>query len=249
MLEEARRAIAARDDLLAVVSHDLRNPLGAISLSASQIDRLAGDPRATHTIRSSVRLIQSAVEQMNRLIADLIDLAKLEKGQLLALTPTVCDAGELVRAAAEQLAPLAAARHLTLTATPEEDAGRLFCDGQRLLQVFSNLIGNAIRYTREGGSIFIHAERRGAEICFSVSDTGVGIPEDKLPNVFEPYWQADPGRRSGLGLGHSIAKAIVEAHGGSISMSSAVGKGTEVIFSLPALDTERPADPPAKERT
>jgi signal transduction histidine kinase len=242
---ETNRAIRAREDLLSIVSHDLRNPLSVIVLTATQIARSAAARKAGSRMRRRTDGIRRAAAQMARLVDDLDDLSKIEAGKLLFVAKEPRDARQLLRQSVETFRPLARARKLTLTMELGRDRCRLFCDGDRIQQILSNLIGNAVKFTREGGTITARVRRSGAQVIFSVLDTGTGIPADQLAHVFEPYWQARLTRK-GLGLGLSVAKAIVDAHGGRIWVESTVGRGSTFSFALPA-DLQRQAPPHSEE--
>jgi len=236
---ETNRAIRAREDLLSIVSHDLRNPLSAIILTTTQIARSAAARKPGSRMRKRTDGIRRAAAQMARLVDDLDDLSKIEAGKLLFVAKEPRDGRELVRQSVDTFGPLARARKLSLKMDLGRDPCRLWCDGDRIQQSLSNLIGNAVKFTREGGKITARNRRVGDQIVFSVQDTGTGIPADQLAHVFKPYWQAEPTRK-GLGLGLSVAKAIVDAHGGRIWVESAVGQGSTFSFALPS-DLQRQA--------
>ena len=236
---ETNRAIRAREDLLSIVSHDLRNPLSAIILTTTQIARSAAARKPGSRMRKRTDGIRRAAAQMARLVDDLDDLSKIEAGKLLFVAKEPRDGRELVRQSVDTFGPLARARKLSLKMDLGRDPCRLWCDGDRIQQILSNLIGNAVKFTREGGKITARTRRVGDQIVFSVQDTGTGIPADQLAHVFKPYWQAEPTRK-GLGLGLSVAKAIVDAHGGRIWVESAVGQGSTFSFALPS-DLQRQA--------
>jgi signal transduction histidine kinase len=172
---------------------------------------------------------------MARLVDDLDDLSKIEAGKLLFVAKEPRDGRELVRQSVETFGPLVRARKLTVKMELGREPCRLWCDGDRIQQILSNLIGNALKFTREGGKISTRTRRAGDEIVFSVQDTGTGIAADQLAHVFKPYWQAKPTRK-GLGLGLSVAKAIVDAHGGRIWVESIVGQGSTFSFALPTAE-------------
>lgn len=237
---ETSQAIRAREDLLSIVSHDLRNPLSAIMLTATQIARTAAAKKPGSRVRQRTDGIRRAAAQMARLVDDLDDLSKIEAGKLLLLSKELRDARELVRQSVDTFGPLARARKLTLRMNLGRRPCRMWCDGDRILQILSNLIGNAVKFTREGGKITARTRRVGDDIVFSVQDTGTGIPADQLAHVFKPYWQAKPARK-GLGLGLSVAKAIVDAHGGRIWVESTVGRGSTFSFALLAADIAAPS--------
>jgi signal transduction histidine kinase len=237
LLTEAKGAIRAREDLLSIVSHDLRNPLSAMILNATQIGRSAPENGPGPRIRKYAQAILSAADQMSRLVSDLLDLSKIEMGKVLPIEKRRWDGSDLARQALETLEPLANSLRLTLELDLPSGACALYCDGDRVSQVLSNLIGNAMKFTREGGSIVVQTRKSGREIIFSVRDTGTGIPADQLPHLFEPYWQARATRK-GIGLGLSVSKAIVQAHGGRIWVESTVGRGSAFYFALPSAEGE-----------
>jgi signal transduction histidine kinase len=226
----AQQATRTRDEVLAIVSHDLRNPVNLISISAGLVlERLGEDEPA----RKHIQMIQRSVEQMNGLIQDLLDTVKLEAG-CLVIEPQPQEVASLVAEALELHRLPAAEKRLWLEVRMPERLPCIHADRQRILQVFSNLIGNAIKFTPEGGQIVVQAEQSGREVRFAVQDTGPGIAEEDLPRAFDRYWQATHARRGGAGLGLSIAKGIVEAHGGRIWIESAKGAGCTFFFTIPA---------------
>ena len=227
-----RRAVRARDDLVAVVSHDLRNPLGVIQMQAAILLQTvgSGSEEFSRRIQTSVDHIQRAVRRMNTLIRDLLDLAKLEAGRF-TLQCTRCQINELVEESLLILRPLAEAKWITLTSDLRGDF--VNADRDRIFQVLSNLVGNAIKFTPERGSIFVRAEALNKEVRVTVSDTGPGIPREQLANVFDRYWQARRSDQEGSGLGLFIAKGIIEAHGGRIWTEAHAGTGATFTFILP----------------
>ncbi|HEX7601447.1 MAG TPA: ATP-binding protein [Polyangiaceae bacterium] len=227
LYEEARRAVAARDDLIAAVSHDLRSPLNAIVLNATLVAR-----GSTSAVECGEH-IRNAAWSMNTLIQDLLDLAKIEAGHL-TLVPEPCGASALVSSALEQLEPQAAARSIRLHEEIGEEAPRVLCERARVLRVFSNLVGNAIKFGPEGGSIVLRVTNEGREVRFEIQDTGPGIPPEAIEHIFDRYWQARKTANLGNGLGLSIAKGIVEAHGGRIGVQSVLGAGSTFFFTLPS---------------
>jgi len=171
---------------------------------------------------------------MKRLIADLLDLVSIEAGRLaFELAPQ--SVAPLVSEALQLQAPIADARSIRLEAKADDSLPEIRCDRGRILQVLSNLIGNAIQFTPEGGAISLRAFRAGSEVIFAVTDTGSGMSEEEQGHIFESYWQAKPGAGHGLGLGLSIAKGLVQSHGGRIWVESRVGYGSTFFVSLPAL--------------
>lgn len=232
---ESRRATRAREDLLAIVSHDLKNPLGVVQLASALLLRgRPGAPRDEQVHKQAGR-IQAASERMSRLISDLLDWGRIEAGRL-PLEPGVLSAAGLVSEAVESVRPLAEARHLQVHAELPDEALQVRCDKTRVLQVFGNLLGNAVKFTPEGGHLHVGAWARGSEVCFRVVDTGKGIPPEQLAYVFDRYWQAKDAASRGTGLGLAIAKGIVEAHGGRIWAESRLGEGSTFSFTLPTAE-------------
>jgi PAS domain S-box-containing protein len=228
--ERAEAASRMREDLVAIVSHDLRNPLSAITMSATLLQAsIPSDSRATKQLETIVR----SADRMRRLISDLLDMASIDAGRL-AVEPVPQPAAALVQEAVEMLQPVATDKSLRLEAGDVEPSLAVRADKERILQVLSNLVGNAIKFTREGGAIVVDARRDGELARFTVADTGHGISPEQMLHLFDRYWQAKRDGRLGIGLGLSIAKGIVEAHGGNIWAESVLGKGTTFHFTLPS---------------
>jgi signal transduction histidine kinase len=230
--EQARRAVQSREDLLAVVSHDLRNPLSVILVSAT-LALHAWPPGDAN--RRTIEAIRRSALRMDRLIGDLLDASTIEAGRL-SLETAVQSVDQIIRDAIEALEAPAAQKRVKLDAMSAVELG-VFCDRGRMLQVFSNIVGNAIKFTPEGGSIQVRAEPRNNEVWFFITDTGPGIPEDQLPRLFDRYWQAKRTARLGTGLGLTIAKGIIEAQDGRIGVESQVGVGSTFFFTLPRATT------------
>ena len=232
----AEVALRTRDEVLAVVSHDLRNPLSVIDMCAASLsDKLPPDDAA----HSLVRTIESSTAWMNRLIEDLLDVARVEAGRL-ALERYPHDLVRVISEATVMLEPLIAEKSLTLREELPEYLPRASVDSRRIVQVLENLVSNAVKHTAAGGEIRIHAEATNGEILVSVRDTGSGIPSENLPHLFDRFWQARGARRGGAGLGLAIAKGIVEAHGGRMWVESELGSGSLFGFAIP-LDSDSPA--------
>ncbi len=235
----AQETIDAREEVLKIVSHDLRNPLGTIAMAT---DLLLDLPESEEQRRRHLGIIKRAGERATRLVLDLLDAARVEAGRL-PLEPERVTVDSLIDDAVEMMAPLAAERKLVLEVAPLVPLPQVTADPQRILQVFSNLIGNAIKFTPPGGSITLGAIPEGSGVRLSVGDTGPGIPPEQLARIFERLWQSDPGDRRGIGLGLTIARAIIEAHGERIGVESSVGEGTEFWFTLAASSEADPAGP------
>ena len=235
--EQAERATVMRDRILGVVSHDLRNPLGAILTTADALERLRlpDDLRDRH--HTAVARIQRAAERMQRLIADLLDQASIQAGRL-ALDRRPCEPSSLVDEALVTFESLARDKGLQLRNETQREVPQMYADDDRILQVLSNLISNAVKVTPCGGLITLAVEGRGREAVFSVRDTGPGIPADELPQLFERYWRSPDAGYKGNGLGLAIARGIVEAHGGRIWVESPSGRGAALFFTVPVVGAE-----------
>jgi signal transduction histidine kinase len=238
LFETARAATRARDDVLAIVSHDLRNPVHTIIMASTlQLEMPPPGDRRRST-RQQSEIVLRAANRANRLIDDLFDATRIESGtfsinqQAVPITQIVSDAIDL-------LTPSAVAAHVQLVAEVEEQLPPAFADAQRVLQVFSNLGGNAIKFTPEGGRVTIAVRIAGTELQLSVSDSGVGIKREDVTHVFDRYWQGRERAHLGAGLGLWIAKSIVQAHGGRISIESKPDAGTTVTFTLPCSPAYR----------
>jgi PAS domain S-box-containing protein len=219
-----------RDQVLGVVAHDLRNPLSAI---LAQLWALR--PHRTESERRSVKpaeIIERAAKRMNRLIQDLLDVTVMESGQLTIERARLA-ARDLIVGAVDMQRPLASSSSLELRVDVDGELPDIWGDKDRLLQVFENLIGNAIKFTKAGGSITVGAVSRDHEVTFRVADTGSGIAPENLPRVFDRFWQASRPGRAGAGLGLPITKGIVEAHRGRIWVESAAGSGSTFFFTIP----------------
>jgi signal transduction histidine kinase len=216
---EARAAIRARDDMIAVVSHDLRNPLQSISTSAALL-KLSPTTSSRH-----LESISIAVAQMDRLLRDLLDISRMDAGQF-TIDKRSLDPALLVDEVRKVFAPMAESKGARLAYRVAEDAPPFEGDRSRLLQVLSNLMGNALKFVAEGES----------------------IESEHLAKVFDRFWQADRRSEQGAGLGLAVAKGIVEAHGGAIGVESRKGEGSVFFFLLPVgrADQETPSrDVPA----
>jgi signal transduction histidine kinase len=218
-------AAQLRDQVLGVVAHDLRNPLSAILLLAGALTHL--DPEAAEAIRS-------AGTRMDRLIQDLLDVALMESSQLTIERARV-STRELILGAVEMQRPLASSSSLELRVDMGPDVSDVWGDRNRLLQVFENLIGNAIKFTESGGRITVSAASADHEVVVHVADTGCGIAHEDLPRVFDRFWQATRSGYQGAGLGLPITKGIVETHGGRIWVESGEGRGTTISFTIPTV--------------
>jgi signal transduction histidine kinase len=246
LLAEAERATRSREETLAIVSHDLRSPLTSISAAAELLQRSLGTDARDAGRRRQTDAIRRAVGRMNRLVGDLLDLASIDAGNL-SLEPQPHTAEALVQEARESFEAQAAEKGITLQAEVSPGLPPVPCDRERVLQVLGNLLSNALKFTPPGGSIRVQAalEPGTGDVCFSVADTGPGVPLEAQPHLFDRHWQAAQKRREGHGLGLSIAKGIVEGHGGRIRLESVPGSGSTFFFSLPVDPKAQPAVPAA----
>jgi PAS domain S-box-containing protein len=231
LYRQAQEAIQARQEVLGVVSHDLRNPLNTIHMSAELLLDSADERRSEK--QRSLERIRMASQQMAGMIEDLLDAATIEMGRF-TIQPVRYDVARLVREACELLRPLCDEKSLELRYVLAEDLPETEIDPKQIQRVFSNLVGNAIKYTPEGGRIQIRGWAEGEEIHFSVSDTGPGVPPEHQPHVFDRFWQARKGDRRGVGLGLAIARGIVVAHGGRIWLDTGARAGATFCFAIPA---------------
>ncbi len=225
----AERALRIRDEVLGVVAHDLRNPVHTIDITAETMLALT-DFDADR--QRYVHIIRRAAHSMDRLIRDLLDVRRVEAGTF-AIRKERVDIGALVEETLELFAPEARQRHIGITLDSLRDVPSVVGDRDRLRQVLSNLLGNALKFTRANGQIGVEVASAAKAVEVAVSDTGLGISPVSLPHVFDRFWQADNTSPAGSGLGLAIAKAIVEAHGGQISVESVEGQGSIFRFTIP----------------
>jgi signal transduction histidine kinase len=233
LIERARAdlVVATRDEFLGVVSHDLRNMLNSIMGFASLIAEGASLPENEAQVRSHAQRIQRSGARMNRLVGDLVDIASIEAGKL-AVAHELTDPARVVTEAVETFQAQASAKGISLVLSVDAPPLVAF-DPARILQVLTNLISNAIKFSPPGGQVSVRVERADDQLRFQVIDDGIGIPADKLDTVFERFLQVAPGDRRGVGLGLYISRCIVQGHGGKIWAESAIGQGTTVTFTLP----------------
>jgi PAS domain S-box-containing protein len=244
--ERAEAAIRTREEVLAIVSHDLRNPLNTIAMGAAALKDFSSD-EATRV--RYVQMIQRSIQRMNRLIEDLLDVVRLEGGQKLALNLAEVDLGSLLNELAESFRALAEPRQQTFLNEAEEGLLVVNADRDRLSQVVTNLVGNALKFTPEGGLVEVRARSVDGEVQVAVRDTGPGMSPEELGRIFDPYWQAGRTARLGAGLGLTISKGIVESHGGRLWVDSRPGAGSTFTFALPLAADAARAPGPAAERS
>jgi len=239
LFHEAQQATRARDDVLAVVAHDLRNPLNTVSMAVALM--LESTPPERVQERRQVEIVRRAADRMNRMIQDLLDVKRMESGRL-TIDARPEPASALINDTIDMLRPLAAGSTIRLETSIDGSLPPVLADTARIQQVLSNLVGNAVKFTPRNGRITVCAERIDGEVRFGVIDTGPGIPPEQVPHIFGRFWQAKTSDRRGIGLGLAIAKGIVEAHNGRIWVESHVGLGSTFYFTLPSA--EEPARAP-----
>jgi len=232
LYEAARQAVKARDDVLAVVSHDLRNPLNAVLIASTVLCEYGDPERLSERDRKQVEVIRRAANQMVGLVQDLLEATALESGGV-SMQPQPTPPAALLSGAVEMFGAIAGEASVALATEPAEGLPAVRADYGRVLQVFSNLLGNAVRFTPEGGTVTVGAARAAEYVRFWVGDTGPGIAREHLPHLFDRFWQARRRAHAGAGLGLSICKSIVEAHGGQIWAESTPDQGSTFHFTLP----------------
>jgi signal transduction histidine kinase len=225
-------AIATRDEFLGVVSHDLRNMLGVMVGFAALIVREEAAASREGKVLQYAQRIQRSGARMSRLIGDLVDVGSVELG-VLKMTPEPGDPAHVVREAVDTFHAQAAAGGVSLVTDAVPSSSQVAFDSARILQVLTNLLTNALKFTPPNGTVAVHLERNADEIRFGVSDTGTGIPADKLDAIFDRFYQVVPNDRRGVGLGLYISKCIVQGHGGRIWAESKLGEGSTFCFTLP----------------
>jgi PAS domain S-box-containing protein len=235
LYDEARRAVRVRDEIVTIVAHDLGNPISAIRIGTTlllkSLESNSDDPA-----RTRLAGIRASTNQMERLIADLLDLRRIETGRLV-LERRIHSPAVILDSIRQEFALVADERGVTFDIIPDATLpSSVETDPDRLTQVLENLIANALKFTPAGGRVGVRAfANPGDEVVFEVRDTGHGIAPDHLPHLFERYWQAEPSTRRSVGLGLFIARGIVEAHGGRIWAESEPGHGATLSFAIPAL--------------
>ncbi len=231
----ARAAVRTRDEVLAIVSHDLRSPLTAISVSASNLRAQV----STSFHRRHLDIITRSVERTNRLICDILDVTRIESGRELTIESGFLEVEPLVDALLDSFRPQAEERLQEIECRIQPDLPPIYADRDRLLQVMSNLVGNAVKFTPDGGRVSVHIHEMDEGVEFSVSDTGPGIADGDIEHIFDPYWQVQRTARLGTGLGLTIAKGIVDGHGGQLRVASTPGEGSTFTFTLPRSAVKR----------
>jgi len=235
----AQAAIRGRDDVLAVVSHDLRNPVHTIQMSATFLLQLLEEQSTVDPsmLATQIGVVHRSAQRADRLIRDLLDLTRAERGRLdIERRPVIVS--ELLRDASQGVASQAQLRGITVDIVSADAALRVMGDRDRLLQALDNLLSNAVKFTPEGGRVKLEVLEDGDDVCLVVEDTGEGIPAEQQAEMFTQFWQARRGDKRGVGLGLTIVKGIVDAHGGTIAVESELGRGSTFRIRLPKSTAE-----------
>ncbi len=248
--DKALKMVAAREGILQVVAHDLRNPLNLVKVGGSLLTRmvrnheeaLAGNPDADPIDPARITQVADtlviAVRRMERLITDLLDLEALDKGAL-RLVRAPANACAIIDEVVIEMRPKAADKYVELLAEKPSHAVVIDCDKDRIAQILENLVSNAIKFTPSGKKIVVRLREEKGEARFEVADEGPGIGDTDLPRIFDPYYRADVPQGRGLGLGLSIVLGLVRAHNGGIWAESAAGIGATFVFTMPRRDVTR----------
>ena len=235
LFAETHRAVKTREDVLAVVSHDLRNPLTTIELVVHAFRDM--EQMDANLIRALADKVQRSTNEMKILISDLLDFARIQSGSF-SVTPSAHALSDVVTPVIDRMRILAEARQQILEVDLPSTLPRVAVDPNRIGQVLSNLVRNAIKFTSNQGTIQVAARQEYQHILVSVTDTGPGIPQEHLQKIFDRFWRVPGTKKKGSGLGLSIARGIVEAHGGRIWAESRLGEGSSFFFTLPLADSD-----------
>lgn len=230
--EQLRTAVRDREHILGVVAHDLRNPLSSISLQAILLaKRAAGMPDGQACAAAAASIADSAA-RMAGMVDDLLAISVGRTGgTMLRLEPV--KAAELLSMAAQQAAPLVSEAGLQLELQQDSELPVIYVDAQRIMRVFGNLLDNAMKFTEAGGKVIVRAEPAPGAVLFSIANSGPAVPEQDLAQLFLPFWQASSDDARGAGLGLSICRSIIEAHGGTVWAEPMAGMRLKIVFLLP----------------
>src|SRR5690606_23664743 len=231
----AERALRAREEMLSIVAHDLRNPLNAIILGVEGV--LEDLPKAQLPVEyQTLQTVRVSARRMDRLIHDLLEVARIESGKL-RIEPHPERIAMIVDEAVAMMRPLAESQGLEIVTCVDRGVRPVLADGSRILQVISNLVGNAIKFTPAGGKVTIEAEELESEVRLVVADTGTGIAAEQLPHLFARHWQGSDRDRRGIGLGLAIAKGSIERHRGRVWVASQFGAASRFYFTRPLAES------------
>lgn len=234
LYSEALTAVRSREDVLSIVSHDLKNPLQAIQLSTQFLRKRIPETPENAAIFKMIKTIRGSADTMNGLIHSILDIGKIQAGTF-SIDFKKVKLSEVLKNLKEVLLPLAKEKNILLSFHPEDFEFEVECDASRVLQIFSNLIGNAIKFSPEGGIVKVALLGEEDRLVVCVEDNGPGMDQEFQKHLFDRYWQAKETQTKGSGLGLYITKGIVEAHGGEIWVESEPGKGSRFYFTLPAV--------------
>jgi len=232
----AEAAVLAREELLGVVAHDLRTPLSAMLVGATSIRRRSDDPMA----RKVAEAVERAAARMESLLKSLLDAASIEAGRF-SVTRERCAVSPILASALDMFGGLAAQKSIRLSQWVDQPDRVVLGDAERLLQVLSNLISNALKFTPAEGEIEVRVHQASDRVTFEVRDNGPGIANEHVPCLFDRYWKGEKGSRIGSGLGLYIAKGIVDAHGGRIWVETERGRGSAFLFEIEAAPPAGPS--------
>lgn len=225
-------ALTTREEFLAIVSHDLRNPIGTILSCADMLLTDSAFSETSDETKRWIEIISRNATTSLRLISDILDVERIAEGKL-GLQFARHNLADIIKETIENQRYLASAKSILLKTSSMTISDPIRCDRDRVTQILSNLIGNAIKFTPEGGAITVNAQDLTHEIIVSVEDTGQGIAADKKDHIFKRFAQIGTKDRSGLGLGLFISKTLVESHGGKIWVASSPDQGSVFYFTLP----------------
>lgn len=232
-----------KSEYINMATHDLRNPLNVILGYLRLLERIEVADKDELLLKEATHNIEHSVQKMRTLVTDILDLAQIKTGLDFDRQPTSLET--FLASSLQGLHMVAHEKGVSLNYTAPEEDVMLLMDVKRMSRVIDNLVSNAIKYTPNGGQVMISAQKLNGNAQINVSDTGLGIPEKDLPHLFEAFYrieQSNYQREEGSGLGLSIVKTIVEQHGGTIEVKSAVGKGSTFIVQLPVVETESTGD-------
>ncbi len=229
---KTKELLSLLEGFLAIVSHDLKNPLGAISSCAEMVLKGDTNEKVGPETKGWVRFIKRNADTSLRMISDILDMERIANGKL-EIHPEKNHLASIIRDVMDSFLHMASVKKIEMQFIPDEKCGHVFCDRDRILQVLSNLLSNAVKFTPEQGAVLIRTKVRDNAVLISVCDTGPGIPSEKISTVFERYEQLKSKNRTGLGLGLYISKTLLEAHGGKIWVESKIGQGTQFYFTIP----------------
>ena len=233
-----KKAVTTRDEFLAIVSHDLRSPLAIISMCADTLNDACKEKRLTLIECKWVETIRRNTASVNRLILDLLDVQHMASGNL-SINCTLCKMNSLVNEVINSLQIVAEKNGITLKIDLPLKPLIAVADRERIRQVLANLVGNALKFTPNPGTVVVRGFEASFQLHFSVQDTGLGIAEERHEQIFERFSRLKRHDRRGVGLGLFIAKWIVEAHGGKIWLESEEGRGSTFFFSVPQFSADK----------